>query len=66
VPQLVNELDTRSRHVQISANWAYLLRAEVKKVQAQLLTLDEAHLREGKLKRCDAEKYIFDHGIKGV
>jgi len=23
-------------------------------------------LREGKQKRGDAEKYIFDHGIKGV
>jgi len=30
------------RYVQISPNWAYLLRAEVKKVQAQLLKLDEA------------------------
>jgi len=29
----------------------YLLRAEVKKVQAQLLKLDEAHLREGTRKR---------------
>ena len=54
------------RYVQISPNWAYLLRAEVKKVQAQLLKLDEAQLREGKRKRCDAKKYIFDHGIKGV
>jgi len=54
------------RHVQIYPNWAYLLRAEIKKVQAQLLKLDEAHSREGKLKRCDAKKYIFDHGIKGV
>jgi len=40
------------RHVQISPNWAYLLRAEVKKV----LKLDEAHLREGKRKRCDAKE----------
>jgi len=54
------------RYVQISPNWAYLLRAEVKKVQAQLLKLDEAQVREGKRKRCDAKKYIFDHGIKGV
>jgi len=38
------------RHVQISPNWAYLLRAEIKKVQAQLLKLDEAHLREAKRK----------------
>jgi len=36
------------RHFQISPNWAYLLRAEIKKVQAQLLKLDEAHLQEGK------------------
>jgi len=54
------------RHVQISPNWAYLLRAEVKKVQAELLKLDKAQLREGKQKRCDAKKYIFDHGMKGV
>jgi len=55
------------RHVQISPKWAYLLRAEIiKKVQAQLLKLDEAHLREGKRTRGDAKKYIFDHGIKGV
>jgi len=54
------------RHVQISPNWAYLLRAEIKKVQAQLLKLDQANLREGKRKRCDAKKYIFDHSIKGV
>ena len=62
------------RYVQISPNWAYLSRAEVKKVQAQRqvtvqaqrLKLDEAQLREGKQKRCDAKKYIFDHGIKGV
>jgi len=38
------------RYVQISPNRAYLLRAEVKKVQAQLLKLDEAQLREGKQK----------------
>jgi len=31
-----------------------------------LLKLYEAHLREGKRKRGDAKKYIFDHGIKGV
>jgi len=54
------------RYAQISPNWAYLLRAEVKKVQAQLLKLDEAQWREGKRKRCDAKKYFFDHGIKGV
>ena len=54
------------RYVQISNNWARLLRAEVKKVQAQLLNLDEAQLREGKQKRYDAKKYILDHGIKGV
>jgi len=54
------------RYVQISPNWENLLRAEVKKVQAQLLKLDEAQLREGKRKRCDATEYIFDHGIKGV
>jgi len=54
------------RHVQISPNWAYLPRAEIQKVQAQLLKLDEAHLREGKRKRCDAKQYIIDHGIKGV
>jgi len=59
-------LEAILRHVQISPNRAYLLRAEVKKVQAQLLKLDEAHLREGKQKRCDLKKYIFDHGIKGV
>ena len=35
-------------------------------MQAQLLKLDEAHLREGKGKRGDAKKYIVDHGIKGV
>jgi len=28
--------------------------------------LDEAHLREGKRKRGDTKKYIFDHGMKGV
>jgi len=54
------------RYVQFSPNWAYLLRAEVKKVQAQLLKLDEAQLRAGKRTRCDAKKYILDHGIKGV
>jgi len=54
------------RHVQISPNWSYLLRAEIKKAQAQLLKLDEAHLREDKRKRGDAKKYIFDHGIEGV
>ena len=54
------------RHVQISPNWAYLLRAEIKKVQAQLLKLDEAHLSKGKRKRGDNNKYIFDNGIKGV
>ena len=54
------------RYVQISPNWAYLLREEVKKVQAQLLKLDEAHVREGKWKRCDAKKYIVNHGIKLV
>ena len=59
-------LDHLPEAVQISPNWAYLLRAQVKKVQGQLLKLDEAQLREGKRKRCDAKKYIFDHGIKGV
>ena len=59
-------LEVISRHFQISPNWAYLLRVEIHKVQAQLLQLDEAHLREGKRKRGDAKKYIFDHGIKGV
>jgi len=54
------------RHVQIFLNWAYLLRAEIKKAQAQLLEWDQAYLREGKRKRGDAKKYIFDHGIKGV
>jgi len=54
------------RHVEISPNWAYLLRAEIKKVQAQLLKLDEAHLREGNQKRGYAKKYLFDHGIKRV
>jgi len=43
-------LDAILRHVRISPDWAYLLRAEFKKVQAQLLKLDEAHLREGKRK----------------
>ena len=55
-----------SRHIQISPNWACLLRAEIKKVQAQLLKLDKAHLREGIRERGDAKKYIFNHGIKGV
>ena len=55
------------RYVQFSPNWAYLLRAEVKKVQAQLLKLDEAQLRAGKRTRCDAKKYILDHGnVKDV
>ena len=54
------------RHVQISPNWAHLLRAVIKTGEAQLLKLNEAHLREGKRKRGDAKKYIFDHGIKGV
>jgi len=59
-------LEATLRYVHISPNWAYLLRAEVKKVQAQLLKLDEAHLREGKRKRCNTKKHIFGHGIKGV
>ena len=54
------------RHVQIFPNWAYLLRAEIKKVQAQLLKLDEALLTEDNRNRGDAKKYFFDHGIKRV
>jgi len=54
------------RYVQISPNCAYLLRAEVKKVQSQLLKLDDTQLREEKRKRRDAKKYIFDHDMKGV
>jgi len=54
------------RHVQISPNWAYLLRVVIKTGEAQLLKLNEAHLSEGKRKRGDAKKYIFDHSIKGV
>jgi len=43
------------RHVQIYPNWAYLLRAEIKNVQAQLLKLNEAHLlRDGKANRKEA------------
>jgi len=54
------------KHIRASPNWAYLLRAEIKKLQAKRLKLDETHLREGKRRRNDAKKYIFDHGIKGV
>lgn len=49
-----------------SPKWSYLLRLEIKKTQARLTKLDEAHLRADKRRRGDAKKYIFDHGIKGV
>jgi len=48
--------DVILRYVQISPNWAYLLRTEIKKVQAQLLKQDNAHLREGKRNQYDAKK----------
>jgi len=54
------------KHIQVSPNWAYLLRAEIKKMQAKRLKLDKTHLREGKRRRDDAKKNVFDHGIKGV
>jgi len=54
------------RQIQVSRQWPYLLRLEIKKTQARLSKLDEAHLRADKRRTGDAKKYIFDHGIKGV
>jgi len=51
------------RQIPVSPNWAYLLQAEIKKIQAQPLKLDEARLRED---GGDVKRHIFDHSIRGV